>query len=141
MESNIGIVYADITIKNLSDVISVNSGAIKDSEVRQTTVTAAVDTGVGSIVINEAIRQKLGLEIRGKRREALADGTEQDYWVTESVSVHWKDRDSLCKALVLPNLDKVLMGVIPLGEMDLIVNPETQELVGAHGDKIVHMLY
>jgi len=90
--------------------------------------------------INEAIRQKLGLEIRGKRQETSADGTKQDYWLTESISVHWKDRDSLCKALVLPNSDKVLMGVIPLGEMDLIVNPETQELVGAHGDEIVHML-
>jgi len=141
VESSIGIVRTEITLKNMVDVSNAQEGKIKDAEIRQTTVTAAVDTGVVSIVINEAIRQALGLKIREKRRGILVDGTEHDYFVTESVSVHWKNRDSLCKALVLPNTDKVLLGIIPLEEMDLIVHPAKLELVGAHGDEIMHMLY
>jgi hypothetical protein len=31
----------------------------------------------------------------------------------------------------------VLLGAIPLEDMDLIVNPAKGELVGAHGDEVV----
>jgi len=136
-----GIVRAEITLKNAIDMGNARRGMIKDSEIRQTTVTAVVDTGAGTLVINEAIREKLGLEITGKRRATLADGAAHDYEVTEPVSVHWKNRDSSCNAFVLPNSNKVLLGAIPLEDMDLIVNPAKQELVGAHGDEIVTYLF
>jgi len=136
-----GMVHAEITLKNAIDMGNARRGMIKDSEVRQTTVTAVVDTGAGTLVINEAIRQKLGLEIQGTRRATLADGAAHDYEVTEPVSVHWKNRDSSCNAFVLPDSNKVLLGAIPLEGMDLIVNPVKQELVGAHGDEIVTYLY
>jgi len=136
-----GMVYAEITLKNLREEGLADQGIIKDSEVRQTTVTAVVDTGAITLVINEAIRQKLGLRIRGHRRATLADGAARDYEVTEPVSVHWKDRDSPCKALVLPNANNVLLGAIPMEDMDLIVNPAKREVVGAHGDVIEGYLY
>jgi clan AA aspartic protease len=136
-----GMVHAEITLKNLIDMSDAERGMIKDSEVRQTTVTAVVDTGAGTLVINEAIRQKLGLKIKGTRRATLADGAAHEYEVTEPVSVHWKNRDSPCNAYVLPNANKVLLGAIPLEAMDLIVNPAKQELVGAHGDEIMTYLY
>ena len=136
-----GIVHAEITLKNLLEESLAEHGKIKDSEVRQTTVMAVVDTGAITLVINEEIRQKLGLKIRGHRRATLADGAAHDYEVTEPVSVHWKNRDSPCKAYVVPNSNNVLLGAIPMEDMDLIVNPAKQELVGAHGDEIVSVLY
>ena len=87
-ENNMGIVRAEITLKNAIDMGNARRGMIKDSEIRQTTVTAVVDTGAGTLVINEAIREKLGLEITGKCRATLADGAAHDYEVTEPVSVH-----------------------------------------------------
>jgi clan AA aspartic protease len=140
-EIGMGMVHAEITLKNAIDMGNARRGMIKDSEIRQTTVTAVVDTGAGTLVINEAIREKLGLKITGKRRATLADGAAHDYEVTEPVSVHWKNRDSPCKAYVVPNANKVLLGAIPLEDMDLIVNPAKQELVGAHGDEIMTYLY
>ena len=136
-----GIVHTEITLKNAIDMGNARRGMIKDSEIRQTTVTAVVDTGAITLVINEAIRQKLGLKIKGHRRATLADGTAHDCEVTEPVSVHWKNRDSPCKAYVLPNSNKVLLGAIPMEDMDLMVNPVKQELVGVHGDEIVTYLY
>ena len=136
-----GIVHAEITLKNAIDMGNARRGMIKDFEIRQTTVTAVVDTGAITLVINEEIRQKLGLEITGKSRATLADGTAHDYEVTEPVSVHWKNRDSPCRAYVVPNANNVLLGAIPLEDMDLIVSPAKQELVGAHGDEIVGILY
>ncbi len=135
-----GIVRTEITLKNAKDVSNAQEGIIKDSEIHQTTVTAIVDTGAGTLVINEAIRQKLGLKIQGKRRATLADGAASYYDVTEPVSVHWKNRDSACKAYVLPNSNNVLLGAIPLEDMDLIVHPKNLELVGAHGDEIMQLI-
>jgi hypothetical protein len=50
------------------------------------------------------------------------------------VEIRWKDRESSCKAVVLPDETDVLIGALPLEEMDLMIHPKTQELVGAHGD-------
>jgi len=135
-----GIVRTEITLKNAADESNADRGMIKDSEVRQTTVMAIADTGAITLVINEAIRQKLGLKIKGKREARLADGVAGNYDVTEPVSVHWKDRESACRAYVLPNSNNVLLGAIPMEDMDLIVNPSNLEVVGAHGDKIVQLL-
>jgi len=135
-----GIVRTEITLKNAADVSNAERGMIKDSEIRQTTVTAVVDTGAWTLVINEEIRQKLGLKLQGKRHATLADGTASYYDTTEPVSIHWKDRDSACKAYVLPNSNNILLGAIPMEDMDLIVHPKKLELVGAHGDEIMQLI-
>jgi clan AA aspartic protease len=135
-----GMVYAEITLKNAGDVADVQRGFIKDHEIRQVTVTAVVDTGAASLVINESIRQKLGLEVRGLRRATLANDTREICKKTEPVEIHWRNRDTACPALVVSGNGDVLLGAIPLEDMDLIVHPLKQELTGAHGDEIVSML-
>jgi clan AA aspartic protease len=132
-----GLVYTEITLKNVSDLIIVKRGFIKEPEIRKTTVTALVDTGAATLIINEAVRQQLGLEIESTQSAELADGSSQTYSKTEAVQIHWKNRDSVCRALVVPNTSEVLLGAIPLEDMDLIINPSTQEITGAHGDEIV----
>ena len=132
-----GNVYAEVTIKNSADVTNVERGIILDKDVRSLTVTALVDTGAGTIVINEDMRQKLGLAIERTRTAFLAGGQETVCKITEPVRIIWKDRDTVCRAWVLPGEDEALLGLIPLEEMDLIVDPKRQELIGAHGDKIM----
>jgi clan AA aspartic protease len=132
-----GIVQSDITLKNALDVGKAREGSIPEKEVRAVMVNALVDTGAGTLVINEETRQKLGLVVRGLRRATLADGTSAPYQVTEPVEIHWKNRDTTCPALVIPGTARVLLGAIPLEDMDLIVDPQRQQLVGAHGDEVV----
>ena len=135
-----GMVHAEITLKNVRDELFARDGYIKAEEIRNVTVTALVDTGAATLVINEAVRQMLGLAIDGARRARLADGTLRNYAMTEPVSVHWKNRKMTCQPLVLPNSNNVLLGAVPLEDMDLIVNPSTQELVGAHGEEIISII-
>jgi len=135
-----GLVHAEIILKNAGDVINVRRGSAKETEIRQTTVAAMVDTGAATIVINEAICQQLGLEVVDIYEAELADGSAQTYDLTEPVQIHWKDRKTTCQAVVVPNASDVLLGAIPLEAMDLIVNPTKQELIGAHGDKVVYMI-
>jgi hypothetical protein len=40
-----------------------------------------------------------------------------------------------CRPLVIPNATEVLLGAIPLEDMDLMVDPVGQKLVGRHGDR------
>jgi clan AA aspartic protease len=140
-----GVVYTEITLRNGGDVFNVKQGRIKADEIRQMTVRALVDTGAGSVVINEETRKKLGLEITDRRSGTLADGSRGFYTLAGPLEVVWKDRNTTCDAIVLPSptnvgaANEVLLGAIPLEGMDLTVNPK-RELVGAHGDEIVLMI-
>ena len=132
------IVYTKITLKNANDVGIAATGAVKDHKIRQTTVNAMVDTGAWTLVINEATRSKLGLRILETRACTLADGSKADYNIAGPIEVHWKTRRTTCDAIVLPKANKILLGAIPLEAMDLIVHPKKEEVVGAHGDEVIH---
>ncbi|MDR2785885.1 MAG: retropepsin-like domain-containing protein [Treponema sp.] len=54
-------------------------GIIEEPEIRQTTVEAMVDTGVWTLVINKAIRERLGLDVVRTESGTLADGTQSVY--------------------------------------------------------------
>ena len=133
------VVYTEITLRNGGDVFNAKQGRIKADEIRQMTVRALVDTGAGSVVINEETRKKLGLEITDRRSGTLADGSRGFYTLAGPLEVVWKDRNTTCDAIVLPDANEVLLGAIPLEGMDLTINPK-RELVGAHGDEIVMMI-
>ena len=132
-----GYVYAEITLKNAGDTTSVRRGFIKEPEIRQTTVQAMVDTGAGTLVINEEVRRQLGLEVLGEHRVSLANKTREICKFTEPVEVHWKNRYTAITPLVLPDMDEVLLGAIPLEDLDLIVDTARCELTGAHGDEVI----
>jgi clan AA aspartic protease len=132
------LVRTRITLKNVKDIIRAADGHIMESEIRKTNVKALVDTGAWTLVINEKIRKKLGLEISGTDTATLADGEESVYNVTGPLEVWWNDRRTICEALVLPGAGEVLLGAIPLEALDLTINPRKEELTGAHGDRIVH---
>lgn len=131
-----GIVYAEITLKNAADRINRERGFINEQDIRSTSVTAVVDTGAMSLVITEDLREKLGLAIMGEKKVLIANGQRVLCKVTEPVEINWKNRCSSLQAVKIPGAEKVLLGVIPLEDMDLIVNPVTQELEGAHGDTV-----
>ncbi|MDR1232447.1 MAG: clan AA aspartic protease [Spirochaetaceae bacterium] len=134
------IVYTGITLKNAGDVINVGRGLAQEKDVRSIAVNALVDTGAETLVINEAVREALGLQIEDSRNATLADGSEQTYAVTEPVKIHWENRKTCCPAIVIPDADEVLLGAIPMEDMDLIVHPRKREVTGAHGSKVVCLI-
>ena len=135
-----GSVYAEITLKNVADVVSANKGFAKEHEIRQSTIMALVDTGAGTLVINEELCQKLGLDVLGTRQATLANNSKTTVKTASPVEVHWKNRSMTCQPLVMEGSGENLLGSIPLEDMDLMVDPVRQELTGAHGEEIVSML-
>ena len=135
-----GTVFTEITLKNAADGIRVKDGRLKEHEIRQVTVNALVDTGAWTMVINEATREKLGLEADKTAPGILANGTESEYKLAGPLEVVWKNRSVICEAIVIPDANENLLGAIPLEAMDLTINPRKEEVVGAHGDQILHLL-
>ena len=138
---NMGTVFAEITLKNASDTGKAQEGLFKEEDIRSVTVNSIVDTGSMSLVITEELRQKLGLRINGEKSVRTANGQRVSCGLTEAVEIHWKNRISILSAVVIPGAEFVLLGAIPLEDMDLMVNPVTQELVGIHGDSVECMAY
>ena len=80
-----------------------------------------VDTGTGTLVINEELSQQLGLEIFGERLAVLANGSREIAKKASPVEVQWKNRTMICQPLFFPDCKKILLGAVPLQEMDLIL--------------------
>jgi len=129
-----GNVYAEITVKNAFDIGRVSAGQITENDVRTVTLTAIVDTGATTLVINEDIFKQLGLTVMETRNINVAGGGKVLCKVTDPVHIQWKNRFAAVSAVVMPE-GKPLLGVIPLEFMDLIVDPIRRELVGANGDE------
>ena len=132
-----GEVHAEITLKNGADLVRARDGHITEQSIRSVTVTALVDTGAMTLVMGEKLRKELGLAIIGTRTATLAGGSKSYCNITEPVQIIWNERSSSVQAWVLPNEEDVLLGVIPLEEMDLIVDPANRKLIGAHGDEMM----
>ena len=131
-----GTVYEEITLRNAWDVGNVLAGLVKEEDIPSITVTAIVDTGAASLVINEEMFQKLGLNVFEERTARVADGRRVYCKVTHPVEVIWKNRRFSCNAMVIPGAETVLLGAIALEGMDLMVDPVNLRLVGVHGDEI-----
>ena len=148
-------VRTEITLINIGDAVKARDGIIPETEVRRLTVNAVVDTGAWTLVINEAAREKLGLRVEETSETTVASQSWSLYrtfgsiqtpearsarpvssGITEYVDIRWKDRKTACEAVVLPGEEDVLMGAYPLEGLDLMIHPRTQEVVGAHGDKV-----
>ena len=136
-----GTVHADITLKNAGDVINAKRGSLPEQSVREIAVNAVVDTGAVTLVISEAIREELGLEIREISEATLANKDKVVCKIAEPVEIRWKRRSSVCLPWVLPGAEGVLLGAIPLEDMDLIVDPRNLELAGRHGEEPVGVFY
>jgi clan AA aspartic protease len=136
-----GTVCTELTLRNEWDVVQAAKGFIKNDEIRTVTVTAIVDTGSYSLMLDEQTTQKLGLEKTDEQRIRIANGERVVCPVTNPVEINWKDRQSVMRVITVPGLPQILLGLLPLEEMDLIVHPNKHELVGAHGDAIEYMAY
>jgi len=136
-----GTFYEKITLENSRDRAFAESGYIKDDQIRNLEVDAMPDTGAWMLIINDDVRQKLGLKTVDHADTTLADGSTALNDVTEAIEIRWKDRKTIQQAVVIPNAKEVLLGALPLEGMDLCVDPVNQRLVGVHGDKTIYIAY
>lgn len=127
-----GIVYANIELRNNGDVELSRRKYIGEDDIRQITISMMVDSGALMLAINEEIRQALGLEIIDHRVSQLANGMRLKLPVAGSIEVRYEGRFCTTNALVLPDDTEPLLGAIPMEEMDLWINPARNLLTAVH---------
>jgi len=84
-------------------------------------VGALADTGSVFLCIPEHVCLQLRLDVLQEREVKLADGSCISVPYVGPVVVQFKNRTGVMGALVLG--DEVLLGAIPMEDMDLVVNP------------------
>ena len=129
-----GHVYADITLLNSFEVTAAKRGLIAEGDVKKLAVKALVDSGAMTLTINEEIAKQLALDVQEQIEVTLANGSYCKCDYVGPVVIHFANRTASCRALVLPGADEVLLGVIPLEEMDVIIDPVSQKLA-VHPDR------
>jgi clan AA aspartic protease len=89
-------------------------------------VTALVDSGAIHLCIPLHVQIQLGLEEVAKKEATLADGGKKLVPYVGPVELHFKNRVGFTGALVMG--DEVLLGAIPMEDMDLVIIPKTRTL-------------
>lgn len=95
-------------------------------EIEPLEVEALADSGALFLCIPESIRERLQLESAGEQRVVLADGSAKVVPYVGPVEVRFKNRVGFTGAIVIG--DQVLVGAIPMEEMDLVIIPRTRTL-------------
>ena len=124
-----GLIYAEIELINGDDLALVRRKVIGEEEIKKMRVNALVDTGSLMLCINENIQEQLQLPVIERRKAQMANGTIVECDVVSPVDVRFKNRQTSCRAMVLPGDSEPLLGAIPLEDMDVLIHPQRQELI------------
>ena len=89
-------------------------------------VDARADSGAVHLCISPHLQIQLGLDEIQKKEATLADGSRKLVSYVGPVELHFKNRIGFAGALVMG--DEVLLGAIPIEDMDLVIIPKTRSL-------------
>jgi clan AA aspartic protease len=89
-------------------------------------VVALADSGAVHLCIPEHVQIQLNLEAIDNKEVTLADGSKKLVPYVGPIELRFKNRVGFAGALVMG--DQVLLGAIPMEDMDLVIIPKTRTL-------------
>ena len=128
-EKKMGLVYADIELISGDDLALHRRGFIPESEIKRMKVAALVDSGAYMLVINEHIKEQLDLPFLEEQTVRLADDSEIRVEIVGPIEVRFENRSTTVRAAVMAGSVEPLLGVIPLEDMDVVIDPKQQRLI------------
>ncbi|PYT09971.1 MAG: clan AA aspartic protease [Acidobacteria bacterium] len=108
-----GLIYADIELANA-----------KNGSLKSMVVKALVDTGAMTLCIPEHIAIQLQLQEIDKREVTAADERRHVVPYVGPVQIKFANRTCFTGALVIG--ESVLLGAVPMEDMDLVISPSGQ---------------
>lgn len=90
-------------------------------------VEALADSGATFLCIPQHVANQLQLEKLTDKEVAVADGRRASYPYVGPVQIHFENRSCFVGAIVLG--EQVLLGAIPMEDMDLVVLPLERRIV------------
>jgi len=114
-QKTMGHIIAEISLSNT-----------RDDSLQPLQVKALADTGAVTLCIPEHLALQLNLEFEDTREVTLADGHRKNVPYVGPIKVIFSNRYCYVGALVLG--DEVLLGAVPMDDMDLVLNPARREV-------------
>ena len=142
-KTDMGRVCVTAVIENLHDVNDVERRLLSADEIRRVEVRdALVDTGASILSMPGRLIRQLGLRPLRERRVSTSAGS-RTALVYGTVRLTIQGRDCPSDVVEVPDGCPVLVGQVPLGLMDFVVDPAGQRLIGnpAHGGEQIIELY
>jgi predicted aspartyl protease len=142
-DTNMGRVVITAKMQNLGDLYAVQQGSMKAEDVRtMEVVDALVDTGCTLVGLPTRYIRLLGLQPQYRRPIRGATG-QGETTVYAAVRLTIQDRTCTTDVFEVPDELPVLIGQVPLEQLDFIVDPKAQKLLGnpAHGGEHVIECY
>ncbi len=138
-----GRVLTEVTFENLEDVWACEKGLISSDQVRRVVVgDALVDTGATYLSIPTRLIRQLGLKKFDTRRTRTSAGIVHGslYGVVQ-YTIH--NRTGKLDVMEVPDDVPVLVGQLPLEQLDFVVDPQSRSLIGnpAHGGEWMYEQY
>jgi clan AA aspartic protease len=124
-----GLVYAEIELTSGDDLVLHRRGFLPKDQIKRMKVDALVDTGAYMLVINEHIKEQLDLPLIEEQVFRLADDSELRAEIVGPVEVRFENRSTTVRAAVLPGDVEVLLGSIPIEDLDVLIDPKQQRLI------------
>lgn len=110
-----GLVFSEIQLRNPSK-----------SDLQPIKVEALADSGAVHLCIPEHVKIQLKLEEVDKKEVTLADGSKKLISYVGPIEIKFKNRIGFSGALVMG--EQVLLGAIPMEDMDLIIIPSSRKI-------------
>ena len=111
------------------DMVLHRRGFVKEDQIKRMKVNALVDTGAYMLVINEHIKEQLDLSFIEEQVFRPADESELRAEIVGSVEVRFENRSTTVRAAVLTGDVEVLLGSIPMEDLDVVIDPKQQRLI------------
>jgi len=124
-----GLIHADIELISCGDIELARRGYISNEQIKKIKVSALVDSGAYMLSINEEIKMQLDLAVLDEQEAELADGTLRKVEIAGPVEIRFENRRTSVDAVVLPYKTEVLLGAIPMEDMDVLIDPRQQKLI------------
>ncbi len=123
-----GRTFVEVLVENYDDVALRETGRARGRRIRKEKVRALADTGSAMLCLHKATIQKLGLRFARSAVVRTGNGNvERAIYRPAQITV--LGRQYLGEVMEVPENIPPLLGYIPLENLDLVVDPKTDQVI------------
>lgn len=137
--ATVGRVIVSAKIENVIDLYAASKGQMPDDQVRRIEVAdALVDTGASLLGMPRPMIERLGIPQISKGRARTTAGS-REFKIYGPVRLTVQGRSCSVDVAEIAEDCPILIGYIPLENLDFVVNPKEQTLIGnpEHGGEFM----
>lgn len=123
-----GRVMAKVKLTNYADMVGLHEGRLRPEDVRSVEIEALADTGASLPILPADVVARLGVIEFDRRDMRYANGTKESLPIVGGIHLEVLGRRGVFAAAVVPAGVLPLIGHNVLQELDLVVDPRSQEM-------------